>query len=193
MNPMAAETLTVYPCHPQSATMPPINANGTFNRISSAPAHAPPKASNSSTKISKHANRHDYAGAASWRAADSRTRRPRSLELPAGEFDVLFPRGPASPATMLPMSRSVYEDSDGDDTRRPSSRLMFMLPPITPMCATSCSGTRDPLGASIESLRNRSGFPSPTSAGDDSPLFGWFTGTTAQSDFSETCMSALWL
>ncbi len=35
--------------------------------------------------------------------------------------------------------------------------------------------------------------PSPTSAGDDSPLFGRFTGTTAQSDFSETCMSALWL
>jgi hypothetical protein len=35
--------------------------------------------------------------------------------------------------------------------------------------------------------------PSPTSAGNDSPLFGWFIGNMAQSDFSETCMSALWL
>ena len=35
--------------------------------------------------------------------------------------------------------------------------------------------------------------PSPTSAGMTSPLFGWFIGTTARSDFSETCMPALWL
>jgi hypothetical protein len=35
--------------------------------------------------------------------------------------------------------------------------------------------------------------PSPISAGDESPLFGWFTGDTAQSDSSETCASALWL
>src|SRR5215472_10942694 len=35
--------------------------------------------------------------------------------------------------------------------------------------------------------------PSPTSAEDCSPLFGWFIGTTARSDFSGTCMSALWL
>ena len=34
--------------------------------------------------------------------------------------------------------------------------------------------------------------PSPTSAEGFPPLFGWFTGTTAQSDFSSTCMSALW-
>jgi hypothetical protein len=33
--------------------------------------------------------------------------------------------------------------------------------------------------------------PSPTSAGNDSPLFGWFIGTTARSDFSGPCMSAL--
>src|SRR6185369_6514424 len=33
--------------------------------------------------------------------------------------------------------------------------------------------------------------PSPASAGDCPPLFGWFTGSTAQSDFSGTCMSAL--
>jgi hypothetical protein len=35
--------------------------------------------------------------------------------------------------------------------------------------------------------------PSPTSAGNVSPLFGWFIGTTARSDFSGSCMSALWL
>src|SRR6516225_5461065 len=35
--------------------------------------------------------------------------------------------------------------------------------------------------------------PSPTSAGIGSPLFGWFTGTTAQSDFSSACAPALWL
>ncbi len=35
--------------------------------------------------------------------------------------------------------------------------------------------------------------PSPTSAGSCLPLFGWFIGTTAQSDFSSTCMSVLWL
>ncbi len=33
--------------------------------------------------------------------------------------------------------------------------------------------------------------PSPTSAEGFPPLFGWFTGTTAQSDFSSTCMSAV--
>ena len=35
--------------------------------------------------------------------------------------------------------------------------------------------------------------PSPTSARVHSPLFGWFTGTPAQSDLSETYASALWL
>ena len=35
--------------------------------------------------------------------------------------------------------------------------------------------------------------PSPTSAEDCSPLFGWFIGTSARSDFSGTCMPALWL
>src|SRR5215475_7585897 len=35
--------------------------------------------------------------------------------------------------------------------------------------------------------------PSPTSAGIDFPLFGWFIGTTAQSDFSGACAPALWL
>src|SRR5215467_3910208 len=35
--------------------------------------------------------------------------------------------------------------------------------------------------------------PSPTSAGMTSPLFGWFIGTSARFDFSETCMPALWL
>ncbi len=35
--------------------------------------------------------------------------------------------------------------------------------------------------------------PSPTSAGMDFPLFGRFTGTTAQSDFSGACAPALWL
>src|ERR1017187_6306325 len=34
--------------------------------------------------------------------------------------------------------------------------------------------------------------PSPASAEASAPLFGWFTGTTAQSDFSNTCASALW-
>ena len=34
---------------------------------------------------------------------------------------------------------------------------------------------------------------SPTSAEDCSPLFGWFIGTVARSDFSGACMSALWL
>ena len=34
--------------------------------------------------------------------------------------------------------------------------------------------------------------PSPTSARAFAPLFGWFTGTTAQCDFSSTCTSALW-
>ncbi|WP_353062447.1 hypothetical protein RBB77_14210 [Tunturibacter psychrotolerans] len=33
--------------------------------------------------------------------------------------------------------------------------------------------------------------PSPTFARRFPPLFGWFTGTTAQSDFSSTCMSAV--
>ena len=33
--------------------------------------------------------------------------------------------------------------------------------------------------------------PSPTSAGSCPPLFGRFTGTTAQSDFSSTCMSVV--
>src|SRR6266568_487309 len=33
--------------------------------------------------------------------------------------------------------------------------------------------------------------PSPVSAEDRSSLFGWFTGTTAQSDFSCTFMSAV--
>src|SRR5208283_3115803 len=33
--------------------------------------------------------------------------------------------------------------------------------------------------------------PSPASAEGCPPLFGWFTGTTAQSDFSSTCMSAV--
>ena len=35
--------------------------------------------------------------------------------------------------------------------------------------------------------------PSPTSAGIDFPLFGWFIGTAAQSDFSGACAPALWL
>src|ERR1035437_5171194 len=35
--------------------------------------------------------------------------------------------------------------------------------------------------------------PSPTSAEDCSSLFGWFIGTTAQSDSSGACMLALWL
>ena len=35
--------------------------------------------------------------------------------------------------------------------------------------------------------------PSPTSAEDRSSLFGWFIGTTAQSDSSGACMLALWL
>ena len=34
-------------------------------------------------------------------------------------------------------------------------------------------------------------FPPPASAGSCLPLFGRFTGTTAQSDFSSTCMSAV--
>src|SRR5664279_5488206 len=33
--------------------------------------------------------------------------------------------------------------------------------------------------------------PSPASAGSCPPLFGRFTGTTAQSDFSSTCMSVV--
>jgi hypothetical protein len=33
--------------------------------------------------------------------------------------------------------------------------------------------------------------PSPASVEDGSPLFDWFTGTTAQSDFSGTFMSAV--
>src|SRR5713101_7876949 len=33
--------------------------------------------------------------------------------------------------------------------------------------------------------------PSPASAEGCPPLFGWFTGSTAQSDFSGTCMSAV--
>src|ERR1700677_5377970 len=33
--------------------------------------------------------------------------------------------------------------------------------------------------------------PSPTSAEGCPPLFGWFTGSTTQSDFSSTCMSAV--
>src|SRR5215469_8745605 len=33
--------------------------------------------------------------------------------------------------------------------------------------------------------------PSPASAEASAPLFGWFTGTTAQSDFSCTFMSAV--
>jgi len=33
--------------------------------------------------------------------------------------------------------------------------------------------------------------PSPASAAAIAALFGWFTGTTAQSDFSSTCMSAV--
>ena len=33
--------------------------------------------------------------------------------------------------------------------------------------------------------------PSPTSAEDCSPLFGWFIGTIARSDFSGACMPAL--
>ena len=35
--------------------------------------------------------------------------------------------------------------------------------------------------------------PSPTSAGIDFPLFGWFIGISAQSDFSGACTPALWL
>src|SRR5215472_525118 len=35
--------------------------------------------------------------------------------------------------------------------------------------------------------------PSPTSAEDCSPLFGWFIGISARSDFSGACMPALWL
>jgi hypothetical protein len=34
--------------------------------------------------------------------------------------------------------------------------------------------------------------PSPISAEGCPSLFGWFTGITAQSDFSNTCASALW-
>jgi len=34
--------------------------------------------------------------------------------------------------------------------------------------------------------------PSPTSAEASASLFGWFTGTTAQCDFSGTYTSALW-
>ena len=34
--------------------------------------------------------------------------------------------------------------------------------------------------------------PSPTSADGSPSLFGWFTGNTAQSDFSNPCTSALW-
>src|SRR5713101_2941688 len=34
--------------------------------------------------------------------------------------------------------------------------------------------------------------PSPASAEACASLFHWFTGTTAQSDFSSTCMSAVW-
>jgi hypothetical protein len=33
--------------------------------------------------------------------------------------------------------------------------------------------------------------PSPASAEGFPPLFGWFAGITAQSDFSSTCMSAV--
>ena len=33
--------------------------------------------------------------------------------------------------------------------------------------------------------------PSPSSAAAIAALFGWFTGTTAQSDFSSACMSAV--
>ena len=33
--------------------------------------------------------------------------------------------------------------------------------------------------------------PSPTSAAACATLFGWFTGTTMQSDFSNTCMSVV--
>src|SRR5215467_16017998 len=33
--------------------------------------------------------------------------------------------------------------------------------------------------------------PSPASAESCPSLFGWFTGSTAQSDFSSTCVSAL--
>src|ERR1039458_8405606 len=33
--------------------------------------------------------------------------------------------------------------------------------------------------------------PSPVSAEDRSSLFDWFTGSTAQSDFSSTCISAV--
>jgi hypothetical protein len=33
--------------------------------------------------------------------------------------------------------------------------------------------------------------PSPASVGGCTPLFGWFTGTTAQSDFSSVCVSAV--
>src|SRR5229473_6676870 len=35
--------------------------------------------------------------------------------------------------------------------------------------------------------------PSPASAEDCSPLFGRFIGTTARSDSSRACVSALWL
>src|SRR6267378_6163299 len=35
--------------------------------------------------------------------------------------------------------------------------------------------------------------PSPASAEDCSSLFDWFIGTTAQSDSSRVCVSALWL
>ena len=35
--------------------------------------------------------------------------------------------------------------------------------------------------------------PSSTSVEAVASLFGWFTGTTAQSDFSSTYMSVLWL
>ena len=34
--------------------------------------------------------------------------------------------------------------------------------------------------------------PSRTSAEAPASLFGWFTGTTAQCDFSGTCISAFW-
>ncbi len=54
---------------------------------------------------------------------------------------------------------------------------------------------RFPLG--VGSMWDRTMFstaralPSPTSAEGCPPLFGCFTGTTAQSDFSSACMSAV--
>src|SRR5438105_7075298 len=54
--------------------------------------------------------------------------------------------------TMPPMSRPRMNTPIAE-TRCPSSRLMFMLPPRTAMLVTSPSGTRVPDGVSTSTLR----------------------------------------